>query len=262
MASVAVNGGVHGEEVEGGVVRADPQGTPAGAGAVDPSAVVPIRDAPSDGPGRVAVGDTAATEADGAAVTGDGPVEGDGRRVAGSRSCGATEERHTARRVWQRLVEEKQAVVGESTVRRYVAEARRRQPAVLAKVSVPQTHPPGAEAEVDFGQLSFSWPACPHVRRRSRPGTLWLQQRAGAHTEQEGDRRRIHVLALGATEPYSNCAQLPCWGSSGLSTVSATGHLAQRPPVGGPRPPVAALPLGTRGTHTSAWPHRGPRTRG
>jgi hypothetical protein len=27
--------------------------------------------------------------------------------------------------------------------------------AVLAKVSVPQTHLPGAEAEVDFGQLSF-----------------------------------------------------------------------------------------------------------
>ena len=38
---------------------------------------------------------------------------------------------------------------------RYVAEARRRQPAVLAEVKVPQTHPPGAEAEVDFGQLCF-----------------------------------------------------------------------------------------------------------
>ena len=64
-------------------------------------------------------------------------------------------QRHTARRVWQRLVDEHQANVGESTVRRYVAEARRRQPAVLAKVSVPQTHPPGGEAEVDFGRLSF-----------------------------------------------------------------------------------------------------------
>ena len=64
-------------------------------------------------------------------------------------------QRHTARRVWQRLVDEHQAQVGESTVRRYVAEVRRRQPAVLVEVKVPQWHPPGAEAEVDFGQIGF-----------------------------------------------------------------------------------------------------------
>jgi transposase len=64
-------------------------------------------------------------------------------------------QRHTARRVWQRLVDEHQAQVGESTVRRYVAEVRRRQPAVLVEVKVPQWHPLGAEAEVDFGQLAF-----------------------------------------------------------------------------------------------------------
>ena len=63
-------------------------------------------------------------------------------------------QRHTARRVWQRLVDEHQAQVGESTVRRYVAEVRRRQPAVLVEVMVPQRHPPGAEAEVDFGKVS------------------------------------------------------------------------------------------------------------
>jgi transposase len=45
--------------------------------------------------------------------------------------------RHTARRVWQRLVEEHGASVGESTVRRYVAEVRRRLPPVLADVMVP-----------------------------------------------------------------------------------------------------------------------------
>jgi transposase len=64
-------------------------------------------------------------------------------------------QRHTARRVWQRLVDEHHANVGESTVRRYVAEVRRRQPAVLVEVKVPQWHPPGAEAEVDFGQVGF-----------------------------------------------------------------------------------------------------------
>lgn len=63
--------------------------------------------------------------------------------------------RHTARRVWQRLVDEHDAQVGESTVRRYVAGARRRLPVVLAEVMVPQTHLPGAEAEVDFGEVSF-----------------------------------------------------------------------------------------------------------
>src|SRR5215207_1349199 len=57
-------------------------------------------------------------------------------------------QRHTARRVWQRLVEENKAQVGESTVRRYVAEVRRRQKLPLAEVMVPQDHPLGVEAEV------------------------------------------------------------------------------------------------------------------
>jgi transposase len=62
-------------------------------------------------------------------------------------------QRHTARRVWQRLVDERHAEIGESTVRRYVAEAKRRHPMVLAEVMVPQWHPLGAEAEVDFGRV-------------------------------------------------------------------------------------------------------------
>jgi len=63
-------------------------------------------------------------------------------------------QRHTARRVWQRLVEEHGAVVGESTVRRYVAEVRRRMDVPLVEVMVPQHHPLGEEAEVDFGTAS------------------------------------------------------------------------------------------------------------
>jgi transposase len=63
-------------------------------------------------------------------------------------------QRHTARRVWQRLVEEHGAEVGESTVRRYVAEVRARQDYPLVEVSVPQHHPLGAESEVDFGAAS------------------------------------------------------------------------------------------------------------
>ncbi len=64
-------------------------------------------------------------------------------------------QRHTSRRIWQRLVEEHGADVGESTVRRYVAEARRREPMALREVTVPQHHPLGEEAEVDFGSISF-----------------------------------------------------------------------------------------------------------
>jgi transposase len=63
--------------------------------------------------------------------------------------------RHTARRVWQRLVDEHGAEVSESTVRHYVAKAKGRRPIALAEVMVPQTHPLGYEAEVDFGSVSF-----------------------------------------------------------------------------------------------------------
>jgi transposase len=64
-------------------------------------------------------------------------------------------QRHTARRVYQRLIEEHGADIGESTVRRYVAEVKASRPVALAQVNVPQSHPAGEEAEVDFGQISF-----------------------------------------------------------------------------------------------------------
>ncbi len=54
-------------------------------------------------------------------------------------------QRHTARRVWQRLVAEHRASVSEVTVSRYVVEQ--------VQVTVPQAHEPGAEAEVDFGEF-------------------------------------------------------------------------------------------------------------
>jgi transposase len=63
-------------------------------------------------------------------------------------------QRHTGRRVWQRLVEEHGAEVGESTVRRFVAEVRRTQEVAPAEVMVPQRHVLGDEAEVDFGSVT------------------------------------------------------------------------------------------------------------
>jgi transposase len=60
-------------------------------------------------------------------------------------------QRHTARRVWQRLVEEHGAVVSERQVSRYV-RTRRRELGDVGEAFVPQHHEPGAEAEVDWGE--------------------------------------------------------------------------------------------------------------
>jgi transposase len=62
-------------------------------------------------------------------------------------------QRHTARRVWQRLVEEEGVRVAESSVRALVARLRGELGDATRQVVVPQTHPAGAEAEVDFGEF-------------------------------------------------------------------------------------------------------------
>jgi transposase len=63
-------------------------------------------------------------------------------------------QRHTARRVHQRLRDEYGAQVAESTVRAYVAQVNFELDNVARAVTVPQTHGPGEEAEVDFGEFS------------------------------------------------------------------------------------------------------------
>jgi transposase len=62
-------------------------------------------------------------------------------------------QRHTARRVWQRLVAEHGAACSEVTVSRYLARRRAELGLQHADVAVPQEHLPGAEAEVDFGEF-------------------------------------------------------------------------------------------------------------
>lgn len=62
-------------------------------------------------------------------------------------------QRHTARRVWQRLVAEHGAELAEITVSRYVGRRRRELGLDDIEVAIPQTHLPGAEAEVDFGEF-------------------------------------------------------------------------------------------------------------
>ena len=60
-------------------------------------------------------------------------------------------QRHTARRIWQRLVEEHGAQVSERQVRRHV-RSRRRELGDVGEAFVPQHHEAGAEAEVDWGE--------------------------------------------------------------------------------------------------------------
>ena len=62
-------------------------------------------------------------------------------------------QRHTARRIWQRLVAEHGAQLAEVTVSRYVARRRLELGLDGVEVMVPQIHLPGAEAEVDFGEF-------------------------------------------------------------------------------------------------------------
>ena len=60
-------------------------------------------------------------------------------------------QRHTARRIWQRLVEEHGAEVSERQVCRYVRR-RRRVLGEIGEVFVPLVSEAGVEAEVDWGQ--------------------------------------------------------------------------------------------------------------
>jgi len=65
-------------------------------------------------------------------------------------------QRHTSRRIWQRLVDEHGADVAEGTVRTYVAELRKELANNVGNVTIVQIHTPGQEAEVDFGEF-YVW---------------------------------------------------------------------------------------------------------
>jgi transposase len=58
-------------------------------------------------------------------------------------------QRHTARRVWERLRDEHGVEVSERQVCRYVRTRRRELGEPVDEVFVPQVHEPGIEAEVD-----------------------------------------------------------------------------------------------------------------
>lgn len=61
-------------------------------------------------------------------------------------------QRHTAKRIHERLVDEHGADVAQTTVRDYVRARKRLMGWPVGEVHVPQVHAPGAGAEVDWGQ--------------------------------------------------------------------------------------------------------------
>jgi hypothetical protein len=65
-------------------------------------------------------------------------------------------QRHTARRIRQRLIEEEGARVGESSVRNLVARLTVEVGLDRREVIVPQMHPAAEEAEVDSGESEAS----------------------------------------------------------------------------------------------------------
>jgi transposase len=61
-------------------------------------------------------------------------------------------QRHTAKRIWKRLVDEHGVDVAETTVRDHVRKRRRELGLTVGEVFVPQVHAPARTAEVDWGE--------------------------------------------------------------------------------------------------------------
>ena len=70
-------------------------------------------------------------------------------------------QRHTARRIWKRLVDEHGVDVAEATVREHVRNRRREMGLTIGQVFVPQTHTPARTAEVDWGQAQVQLAGSP-----------------------------------------------------------------------------------------------------
>ncbi|MDQ3937823.1 MAG: IS21 family transposase [Chloroflexota bacterium] len=64
-------------------------------------------------------------------------------------------QRHTAKRIWRRLVDEYGVDVAETTVRDHVRKRRRELGQAVGEVFVPQAHAPGRTAEVDWGEATI-----------------------------------------------------------------------------------------------------------
>jgi transposase len=97
-------------------------------------------------------------------------------------------QRHTAKRIWRRLVDEHGAEVAETTVRDYVRARKRAMGWPVGEVFIPQVHAPGAGAEVDWGQAQVDLAGVPtkvhlFLMRASFSGAAFCQA-SPAETQQ------------------------------------------------------------------------------
>jgi transposase len=107
-------------------------------------------------------------------------------------------QRHTAKRIHQRLVDEHGAEVAEVTVRQYVRTRKRELGWPVADVFVPQHHEPAAAAEVDWGQAEVDFAServTVHlfVMRASFSGAVFCQ---ASPVETQQAFLELHVQAL------------------------------------------------------------------
>ncbi len=137
-------------------------------------------------------------------------------------------QRHTARRILARLVDEHGAVgLSYSTVRDHV---RKRRPLILAEAGkplelgyVPQTHPPAAEAEVDFHDL---WVMLRGVKTKTALFTMRLSYSGrAAHraflTQGQEAFLEGHVYALSWRATCMRCnAWEGCRATRSATTIS------------------------------------------
>jgi len=107
-------------------------------------------------------------------------------------------QRHTARRVFERLRSERGVEVSERQVRRYVRARRRALGELVDEAFVPLCHEPGAEAEVDWGEATVVIGGAPtkvhlFLMRACFSGACFVQ----AHTrETQQAFLEAHVEAL------------------------------------------------------------------
>ena len=133
--------GPYGKEVKGGTVRGDPQGGCRRGESVGPGAVPPFRRASPDGAPGAGFAPAAAWKSDAAPIAIARALESTIDGWLAADEMVPKKQRHTARCIFQRLVDEYDAEVSESSVRRYVGINQEDVVAVsLPDVCVPRIH--------------------------------------------------------------------------------------------------------------------------
>jgi transposase len=120
-------------------------------------------------------------------------------------------QRHTAKRIYERLVSEKAYSGSEPTVRRFVAQwcQRSRSP----KIFIPLEFPPGKQAQVDFGDV-YVCVGCPQVH------LAWNMR--GAACSKVPIKLQCFVMRLS----YSRRLFVMCFPSANMSSFIAAHRLA------------------------------------